>query len=168
MTIRKKLTLLYGGLLAVAVIVFGVAVLSMVRWTMLNTIDSALEETASYIIANSNAYPYRRELGGPVVIGVDLPPLDIFRASNVVVQVWRSTEAGMEFGRGSANLGGYRDPLDTGSLGQESAVLHSVGIGGTQWRVLTRPILVQGRLWGNVQVAASLQTINETDRKSVV
>lgn len=165
MTIRKRLTLFYGGLLALVVIVFGIAALSMVRWAMIATIDDTLEESAHQIITNSDAYPIRG-FDGTSRIEVVLAPLDIFRASGVYVQVWTILgRSEPEFATASQNLGDYRSPLDSVGLGSSTPYYNNVVINGTEWRVLTRPINVRKSLFGNVQVAASLEPVNQTTQR---
>jgi two-component system OmpR family sensor kinase len=165
MPIRRKLTLLYGVLLAIVGLVFGVMALSVVRWAMIDTIDTTLEDTANYIIANSNAYAVPSELGGSLVYAVVLPALDTFRTPGIYVQVWQFVDGEPEFRAASSNLGTYRDPLDSSGLGKDDSHYNNVSLNSTNWRVLTRPIKVQRTLWGNVQVTASLETVNETTNR---
>lgn len=162
MTIRKKLTLLYAGLLTIVVAVLSFGVFQAIRMTMTNTIDQALDDTATQIIYNSHAVPVSR-IGGLDSFEVDLAPLDVFRASGVVVQVWRCGLSGDRptFVAASANLANYTDPLDPTTLGVREATYSTVTIHNSQWRVLTRPVMVGGFLFGNVQVAASMKTVND-------
>ena len=110
MTIRTKLILWYAGLLAMLILAFGAGVFAVTRWTLVNAIDSTLDETARQVIDNSIAFPIS-QFGGEQTIIVDLPPLDIFRASGVLVQVWQSMgQAPPRLADWSANLGDYRRP----------------------------------------------------------
>ncbi len=83
MTIRKKLILLYAGLLGIVIIFFGLGVFSVIRTTWIETVDSTLRETADQVITNIATYPLR-EFGSPTRIMMVLPQLDIFRASNIL------------------------------------------------------------------------------------
>ncbi len=162
MTIRTKLILWYSGLLATLILLFGIGVFAVTRWTLVNAIDSTLAATAEQVINNSTAYPLS-QFGGREEILIRLPPLDIFRASGVLVQVWgnvRGDEPKLE--DWSANLGDYRRPLDSSTLGSEYPHYTNVTINGAEFRVLTTPVIVaaQGRLFGNVQVAASLEAVS--------
>jgi heavy metal sensor kinase len=162
MTIRTKLILWYSGLLATLILAFGTGVFAVTRWTLVNAIDSTLEETAQQVIRNSIAFPIS-QFGGEQTIIVDLPPLDIFRASGVLVQVWKNvTEEEPRLADWSANLGDYRRPLDQRMLGTETPVYTTMVINGAEFRVLTTPVIVaaQGQLFGNVQVAASLEAVS--------
>jgi len=87
MTIRKKLILLYAGLLGIVIIFFGLGVFSVIRTTWIETVDATLGETADQVIQNSDSYRIG-EFGGPTQTIILLPQLDIFRTSNIYVQVW--------------------------------------------------------------------------------
>lgn len=57
MTIRKKLILLYAGLLGIrSIIFFGLGVFSVIRATWIETVDATLTETADQVIKNSDLY----------------------------------------------------------------------------------------------------------------
>lgn len=167
MTIRKKLTLLYSGLLAGFIVVFGVVIFGVIRSAWIETVDSTLWETTEQVINNSRAYPVR-QFGSPVHILIDLPQLDIFRASGVLVQVWTDLSSSEpHLVSASENLTGYRQPLDPHTLGTQNSVYTNVSINNIEVRVLTRAVVVSGQnvpLW-NVQAAASLQTINAATEK---
>jgi heavy metal sensor kinase len=162
MTIRTKLILWYAGLLAALILLFGMVVFAVTRFTLVSAIDSTLEATAQQVTRNSIAYGIS-QFGGEQTIVVDLPPLDIFRASGVLVQVWKNVEAGEpRLADWSANLGDYRWPLDRYTLGTEEPLYTTMRINGAEFRVLTYPVVVsdQGQLFGNVQVAASLEAVS--------
>lgn len=168
MTIRKQLTLLYSGLLAGFIILFGVVIFGVIRSAWIETIDSTLWETTDQVINNSRAFPIR-EFGATTRLEIWLPQLDIFRASGVFVQVWWKPVDSQEpeLLRVSDNLLGYRVPLDQHTLGALSPVYTNVSIDSSEVRVLTRSVIVsgQGRPSLYVQAAASLQTINKATEK---
>lgn len=167
MTIRRKLILLYSGLLAAVILTFGLVVFAVIRSTWIESVDRDLTETAVQIKNNSRSYPIP-EFGGASHIGVELPQLDIFRASGVLVQAWSIDENGKAtFGAASQNLGNFHEPLDSAALGCTTPTYTSVKISGTELRVLTWPIRVIGQdgLFGNIQVAASLETVNQATGK---
>lgn len=170
MTIRKKLALLFSGLLALFIVVSGTVTFEVIRATWLQTIDSTLRETADQVLTNSRAF-FIREFGSPTRIGVRLPQLDIFRASGVLVQAWAlNSDDGPRLASASDNLGSYRDPLDPQMLGFDAATFSVVLIKDTPLRVLTTPIRVPGQEAPlmNVQVAASLKTLNEAMEKLAI
>lgn len=173
MTIRNKLILWYSGLLAVILIVFGVGLFGIARWTLVNSVDGALWGTIQQIIPNMTATRYG-EFGGPVGIRITVPEIDVFRASGVIVQVWEVDNTGFTLLQTSSNLGGYAQPIDRLSLEREAVrvfgnndevagLASDVNINDTQWRVLTRPL----NLWGTrviMQAAMPLDTVNEASR----
>ncbi|HLU10282.1 MAG TPA: HAMP domain-containing sensor histidine kinase [Oceanobacillus sp.] len=173
MTIRNQLILWYSGLLALILIVFGVGMFAIARWTLVNSVDDALWGTVQQIVQNMTATRYG-EFGGPVSIRISVPEIDVFRASGVHVQVWQAGSRGFTLLRTSSNLGGYAQPIDPVSLEREGrrvfenndevgGLSSDVNINGTQWRVLTRPL----NLWGIrviMQAAMPLDTVNQASR----
>jgi two-component system OmpR family sensor kinase len=170
MTLRSKLILWYTAFLAIILALFGLTLYGVTRWTLINSIDSALVETIDQVVRNSRATPYG-EFGGPVGILVRLPELDVLRASGVVVQVW-DPENDMRLVGASSNLRNYALPLDADALRVGATVQFDnndaapslftdvlIGDGGP-WRVLTQPFDV----WGKrivIQSATSLATVNQ-------
>lgn len=160
MTIRKKLVLLYAGLLAVIIVAFGVVTFTVIRWSWLTYIDLTLQETADQIVQNSRAITVP-EFGGGERVTIQLAELNVFRASGVAVQVWQTWDDGQpiepEFIGASDNLNGFDRPLNPHALGSTSAVYHDLRVDGAPLRILTRPILLAGgEYFGNVQIAAPL------------
>ncbi len=172
MTIRKKLILLYAGLLGIVIILFGLGVFSVIRSTWIETVDGTLHETADQVIKNSDSYSVR-EFGSPARIVMVLPQLDIFRASNILVQVWAPKadgSTGNELRAQSDNLRDYAQPLDDNSLTGTTAQFSTVKINNAEVRVLTVPLRISGQdaSFGMIQVADSLETVNQaTNRLSL-
>ncbi|MBI1279974.1 MAG: HAMP domain-containing protein [Anaerolineaceae bacterium] len=172
MTIRKKLILLYAGLLGIVIILFGLGVFSVIRATWIETVDATLHETADQVINNSASYSVR-EFGSQARIVMVLPQLDIFRASNILVQVWAPKSDGSmgnELRAQSDNLRDFDQPLDEKSLSGTSPQFSTVKINNAEVRVLTYPLRIQGQdaSFGMIQVADSLETVNQaTDRLSL-
>ncbi len=172
MTLRKKLILLYAGLLGIVIIFFGLGVFSVIRTTWIETVDSALRETADQVIKNSDSYPVK-EFGSPTRIVMVLPQLDIFRASNILVQAWAPKTDGsgdVELKAQSDNLRDYAQPLDRRALNTDTPQFTTVKINNAEVRVLTYPLRVTGQdtSFGIIQVADSLETVNQaTNRLSL-
>jgi two-component system OmpR family sensor kinase len=162
MTIRTKLILWYSGLLTFIIILFGLIVFAFMRWTLVSAIDSTLDETASQVISNSRAFPVG-EFSSPESVSVRLPPLDVFRASGVYVQVWDISGDEPQFAAASQNIADLTLPLSAEALNQRTASYQNVQFGDNELRVLTRPVLLpNGIVIVSVQVAASLQTVNDS------
>jgi two-component system, OmpR family, sensor kinase len=172
MTIRKKLISLYAGLLGIVIIFFGLGVFSVIRATWIETVDATLHETADQVIKNSDSYQVG-EFGTPSRIVLVLPHLDIFRASNILVQAWAPKEddpTQVELRAQSDNLRDYDQPLDRNALKTNSVQFSTVNINNAEVRVLTVPLRVNGQdaSFGVIQVADSLETVNQaTNRLSL-
>lgn len=165
MTIRKRLTLYYAALLTIIIIVFGGITYGVVRFTMLNNIDSGLAETASLIVRNSRVFP-GTSFGAPRDIEIDLASLDLLRAPGVYVQAWSVDDNGeyyfKEASLTAAGLGPV--PLNPPALGTQQEVYHNATVADIDMRVLTTPIVqsgADGRVIGNIQVAVSMETIHQ-------
>ncbi|MCA0457017.1 MAG: HAMP domain-containing histidine kinase [Chloroflexi bacterium] len=170
MTIRRKLILLYAGLIAIVIIFFGLGVFSVIRATWIETVDATLRETADQVIKNSDSYPVG-EFGAPTRIVLVLPQLDIFRASNILVQAWApDAEGHFELRAQSDNLRDYAQPLDQNALMATTAQVTTVKKDNAEVRVMTVPLRVTGQenVFGLIQVADSLDTVNQaTSRLSL-
>jgi signal transduction histidine kinase len=161
MTIRTKLILLYSGLLGTVIIVFGLGVFAVVRQAWIETVDSTLRESADQIIDNSTSALISRL--GALRVEVFIPPLDVFRASGVLVQSWRFDEDNsIQLEDESDNLRGYDKPLDPNVVRSEVTLFTNVLINDTEFRVLTVPYIIEGQddVWGTLQFGNSLATIN--------
>jgi heavy metal sensor kinase len=157
MTLRLRLILSYSGLLLLILSLFGVAVFGMLQWTMRDQVDKTLYDVLREVLD---------ETGGTVDVGEDgqprltafVPRLDTFRTPGVYVQIWEVYREERLFSS-SENLGAFSSPLDENAIGLDYEVRSEVVINGIQLRVITKPIIVQGQLVGNVQAAATLTTI---------
>ncbi len=161
MRIRTKLTLWYSGLLAIIIVIFGAVVFRVMEFTLVDSVDVSLNQTAELVIRNSRVERFGM-FGAPNQASIKLPTLDLFRASGVGVQVWEVTsEGGPVLEDSSNNLGDYADPLDSAALGLTEPSVKNVFINGNEFRVLTRPVFSVGKVFGSVQVIAPLDTLNQ-------
>jgi len=161
MTIRTKLILWYSGLLAFIVILFGVVVYAYMRWTLIDSIDQTLSDTATQVIRNSRAFPVS-EFRSPSDVSVQLPPLDVFQGGLVYLQVWSVGGEEPLIAAASQNIEELQTPLDLGALQMDMPLFRNVNLGDTQLRVHTNPIVLpNGQVIVKVQVAESLETVNQ-------
>jgi two-component system, OmpR family, sensor kinase len=162
MTIRTKLILWYSGLLTFIIVLFAVIVFLFTRWTLVSAIDNTLNETAAQVISNSRAFPVG-EFASPESVSVRLPPLDVFRASGVYVQVWDISGDEPQFAAASQNISDLTVPLAANALMLREPIYQNVQFGENELRVLTRPVVLpNGIEIVSVQVGASLETVNES------
>lgn len=82
MTLVQRLTIWQAILVTCIIISLGAAVFGMMRWALVNDIDKMLDDTAAFINMNSRFVPLQ-SYDRSMPYSVDLPPLDVFRASGV-------------------------------------------------------------------------------------
>ncbi|MBC8098995.1 MAG: HAMP domain-containing histidine kinase [Armatimonadetes bacterium] len=166
MTLRQRLTVWYAGLLTSIIILLGVVVYGVMRFTLIASLDATLEDTVQQVIHNTRL-AVTPEVGQPPKVIVDLPPLDFFRAAGVEVQIWTLEDGKPHLADSSANLVDYSTSLDHSALGSHTDQVYStILLDGASWRVRTSPIFdAQGDLVGNIQVAGSLALVNQASRE---
>ncbi|MBZ0291840.1 MAG: HAMP domain-containing histidine kinase [Anaerolineae bacterium] len=168
MRIRTKLILWYSGLLAIIIVIFGVSVYRVMDMTLVDSVDDTLDQTADLVIRNSRIGRFGL-FGGPDETVIQLPPLDLFRASSVGVQVWDvRQEDDVHLAAASNNLGGYIDPFNPDTVGTEAPTFANVIINEHEFRVLTRPVFALSQVFATVQVAAPLDTVNQARDRLVL
>jgi len=150
MTIRWRLTLLYSGLIAIALILFGLLLFSVFRWAFVNEVDSTLEETAGTV-----AFVYRQR--------GRLPSLDSLsdRSTRVLVR----TPSGEAVG--SANFSGLF-PLPRAAEEGEVVYTTEVDRDGVPYRLYTLPVMQEGHPLVYVQVAYELTILNAVIRRMIL
>ena len=151
MSIRTRLTVWYTAVLAALVLVLSVSVYALLAISLTLQIDRTLADTADEVLRASRV----RILQDVRVVSI--PELDVFRASNVYVQVWDQEQKLVSQTR---NLGSFADPLDSQQLGADSQGTRELTLNDARLRVLTVPILVDQNVIGHLQVGASLRTVD--------
>jgi two-component system OmpR family sensor kinase len=150
MSIRLRLTLWYTGLLAISLLVFDLLVYSALSSILTAAIDERLAAQAQDVIAQIEAE------NDPVAIILSgrakLPPIDVF-GSQFYIQI---AQLNGQVVQRSDNLRGQTLPVSPGgggSSGQQGITVDTAQ--GVRLRVLSRPIVLAGRLAGTIQVAQS-------------
>ncbi len=173
MSIRTKLILWYSGLLMIIIVVFGIAVFSVMRWALTSAIDRTLSTTTDQVRAGSRASVIA-EFGAPQQVAVYLPELDTFGLAGVLVQVWNLSTSTPTLIDESTNIQNYRAPLDASALqyvsGQkdpDATAYSNILKNDAEWRVRTQTINVWGRRIA-VQVAESSQAIKDANAMLLV
>lgn len=146
--LRARLTLLYTTLLGGVLLLFGVAVYTLINVTLLKQIDTRLMSAAQEILEYA-----RVDSVGELNI-LHIPPLDM--NSSVYVQVW--DREGLLIASSLAPNQSAQ-ALDTQGLMATHEVFRSVDFHDFQMRVLSLPLRVGGRAAGTMQVASSLAVI---------
>ncbi len=171
--IRYRLILWYSGLLAVIIVLFGTILYGITRFVLVNSVDTTLEQTVEQVMENSRPF-LLPEFGNPS-LRLNLPELDFFRASGVVVQVWQIDGDTTRLAGMSTNLQALLEPLDARNLTYDRADFNTldgshinlfsvVRLNGEEWRVLTRPVTVWEGQQIVVQTATPFASVNQASR----
>lgn len=162
MSIRLRLTLAYSGMLAIILLIFSVTVISVLHWVLMDSVDRNLNETVSRVYETIRGPFIGISEQGQVIQRFEIPPeLDVFRTSNVYVQVWNARN---QLTSSSSNIEGYGQSLDEEALGAQAQTRRNVTINGHNLRVVTRPIVSSSGIIGRIQVAEQLDTILDAQR----
>jgi signal transduction histidine kinase len=152
MTLRTRLTLLYTTLL----LLFGVALYSLITIFLLNQVDGGLRIT--YLEIYQHLIQSTSRTGS--LNGYQLPAND--PTSDVFVQVW-SPERRLV----SSSIEQFKRPLDSPGLLQATPGYRSVNFEGLHMRVLTVPLMRGDRQFAVLQLGGSLHAIDDTQRALV-
>jgi two-component system OmpR family sensor kinase len=176
MSLRARLILGYSALLAAILFLFGASLFFILRYTLTQQIDQALQESADDI------------LGSMTVRNVEdlkflnLPPLP-FLSSNTYVQVWSADGELLSF---SPNMQSIREPLSPAIVplgGKGTPISYGPNLGATatsnytplpaevvrfsdanvhglHMRVITKTIWVGGAFLGLLQVGTPLTVVD--------
>jgi signal transduction histidine kinase len=161
MSIRTRLTLWYGGILALLLLLFGSALYAILHGSLLSGIDRTLARTAAQVQASA-----RRQIAITPPFNweevITLPPLDVFASPGVFVQVRHPNGT---IAATSANLLGQVLPelptADADRVLKGGVDLRTVRVGTARVRLRSEAIVADGRAVGMLQVAASLQQVDE-------
>ncbi len=160
MSIRARLALWYGGIMAILLVIFGGALYGILRGSLITGADRTLDETAAEIQSSARRQISLTPFNWSEV--VTLPPLDVFAASDVFVQ---ARQLSGEIAAASANLRGRELPsLPDDSWRQVLAGqidVRTVSVEGTRLRLRTESLFVGDRPAGVIQVAISLHSVDE-------
>lgn len=150
MSIRTRLTFWYTGLLAVSLLVFDLLVYSALSRILMTAMDDRLAAQAQDVINQIEAE------NDPVAIILSgrakLPPIDVF-GSQFYIQI---SQLNGQVVQRSENLRGQPLPvLPPGGGSSEEGGVTVTTDHGVRLRVLSRPVVLAGRLAGTIQVAQS-------------
>lgn len=151
MSLRLRLTLLYSTFIGGILLIFGAAVYILVNFILLNQVDSMLAAVARDItdVTRVNSV-------GELSL-VSLPPLDM--TSNAYVQVWG---ANGKIIATSPSIGTLIKPLDPDNLEAPFPIYRDSRLDGAHLRVLSVPLVLGNRMFGTLQVGASLAVVDAT------
>ncbi len=154
MHLRTKLTLLYTGVLGLALLILTVPLLFATSHTLYKEVDEGIAARAASLVKSI------RVTGGLSSLReVVLPDVDVFATPDTYLQVVDTR--GRVVSR-SNNLGGQYLPLGEYTLQralQGEGFYETVLAGGQQIRVYNVPLVVEGHLVGLLQVGRALSTV---------
>lgn len=161
MAIRLRLTLWYGGILALLLVLFGGALYGILQSSLQAGVDRALSETADEVQSS-----VRRQIAVTPALNwaevITFPPLDVFAAADVFVQV--RDPAGSIVAT-SANLRSNQLPAlaaaDWSSVLSGQTELSTIQVGAARLRMRSEPVISNGRPVAVLQIAVSLRAMDE-------
>jgi signal transduction histidine kinase len=173
MTIRKRIALWYSGLLTLLIVIFGIAVITFSRVTLLNTVDYVLIST-SQNIADSIIPVNTVGFAEPARIEISYQAEKVFHIPGISVQIWRTFDNGQNITpileRVSDDIVGFGRPLDSTFIHSTERTMNSILMGDIPARVITQPFYaIDKQQLGVVQVATPLNTVaNANDQLILV
>jgi heavy metal sensor kinase len=161
MSIRLRLTLWYTTILAVVLIVFGVALYSLLTFTLMNSIDRQLEATATQVRDSTSLWPTYSYIDKLLAF----PQVRVFDLPGLYIQVYdtRTGEVHRSLTLGDASLPISQAIRDVAMSGQTDR--RTVTVGDTRLRLVSSPIANDQQVVGIVQVATSLLQVDQTQRQ---
>ena len=149
MSLQKKLTLLFTGLIGGLLGILGLLVYGLVNTILLDQIDQRLSQSAQRIINGLSVTPNNQIIS-------DIA-LDVFPIENQYVQIWKNSNE-LLISRPSF----VNNSLDENGLKQGKIVFRNSNIEGTKLRVLTIPIETSRGPVGILQLAIDLTIVDIT------
>ncbi|MCL2336492.1 MAG: ATP-binding protein [Firmicutes bacterium] len=155
MSLRLKLTMLYTGVLCLALALFALAIIFTAGRILYRDVDAGISSTAASVVRSVavRQSPFSLQ-------EITLPNINVFATPDTYLQVVDSR--GLTISR-SDNLGRQYLPLSEDTLqaaGQNKAFYETVRAGTQSIRVYNVPLSVDGRLIGILQVGRTLATVD--------
>ncbi len=164
MSIRTRLTFLYASLLAIAMLLFSAATLSVLNWTMRRQVDETLLKAAKdvHLEAVLGAIPAVAQ--NPLLSELTRMRANSLDTPGLYVQIWlrdQATGRVVLYDYSWSLLGiGLAGPLDSKALTSTQEVRRDVSINGHHLRVATLPLKINGEIRGAIQTGQSLRTMD--------
>lgn len=178
MTLRLKLILWYSSLLAVVLLIFGIALVSVTRWVLIYSLDQSLTDTSDQILATSQLLASSGSPASEDLI-LRLPESEVLFGPSVSMQVWDVNDlSNPRLISQSSNLNNYAEPLDPVALTQEALLVQNgdspnapllteTRLGDESWRAKTSLLPLFGRTYV-LQIGTSMQMVNNASQGLLV
>ncbi|HML22054.1 MAG TPA: ATP-binding protein [Aggregatilinea sp.] len=155
MTIRTRLTFLYSSLLAIVILMFSTATSGILNWTLRNQVDESLYKALGDM--QTSALTSSSQNGNSWMAW----KFNNLLSSGVFVQIWSHDEQSQEPYLYETSLSMGNDlALDPAVLTSNDPVYSDVYVRGAHLRVAASPLRIGGDLYGYIQVATSLRTVD--------
>jgi two-component system OmpR family sensor kinase len=155
---------MYASLLALAMLIFSAATLSVLNWTLRHQVDDTLLKSAEDIRLAAVLGAAPSLSGDPLISELLMAQINSLSAPGLFAQIWlHDSESRQPYPYDSSwsMLGmGYTGPLDPEALNSDREVRRDVVINGYHLRVITVPLLINGDVRGHIQVGSSLRTVD--------
>ncbi len=168
MSIRTRLTLWYGAVMSLLLLIFGSILYGTLRQSLMSGLDRRLLETGRDVQATAQShlvltFPFNwQEV-------VTLAPPDVFATPDIFIQIW---ELDGTVAARSANLRQQLLPPPPPAVKQQVLAgrprIETVEVGPTRLRIRSERIMSKGRPVGLLQVAASLRPVDEAMNRLLV
>jgi two-component system, OmpR family, sensor kinase len=164
MTIRTRLALWYSGLLTFLIISFGIAVITVSRVTLLQTVDQVLVAAAQNIASIIELVPQETSASLAIVLHDE----QALRSPGISIQIWRTHENGEPITpvleRYSGVIAEDSSPLDTTLFNTQELSFNSTVINDVPERVIALPFHTSDGLpLGQIQIATPLHAITNAN-----
>lgn len=172
MTIRKRLALWYSGLVAIIIIILSLAVITISRVSILNTIDQFLLQSARDISRSVTVVPVGEF--GALNAQMMVRSGDVASSPGLSVQIWQTHDGSLpvepDLLYASADSRFLTDGLDPNMIGAAAPSFSSLTLRRIPARVATVPVNdpVSGQQIGVVQVATSIQSVQHANQSFLI
>ncbi len=155
MTIRTRLTFLYSSLLAIVILMFSAATSGILNWTLRNQVDDSLSKALADVQNSTRTHGLMR---GDQWLAWKFNDL---LSSGMIVQLWGHDARSQEpYLTETSLIMGNELALNADVINSREAVFNDVYVRGAHLRAAAAPIRIDGQLYGYVQVATSLRTVD--------
>jgi two-component system OmpR family sensor kinase len=145
------MTLLFTGVLSAVILIIGFSVYSLVSYQLREQLDGVLIETRNRLITSAEVNSF-----GKVTL-ITLTETDF--SQTIIIQLWDENE---QLISSSDNIRLFQGSIDPEQLDASQVVFSDVWIETAHLRVMSSPLMLDGKAVGVLQVGTSLVPIDTT------
>ncbi|GIK62778.1 MAG: two-component sensor histidine kinase [Chloroflexota bacterium] len=162
MTIRQRLTLWYSSLLISLITIFAIVAFGILDRTMRSQVDNNLLRVIDRVEDWTVHEALRTDSTTGEVSYTMSPNLETIAPADVYLQIWSVDESKYPFSQ-SPNLASHHAPLDPNGM-QSHEVRAVVNGNDSRLRVISRPIVFEGKIVGYIQAASTMETVDSATK----